>query len=172
VDQPDFPQKISLHSFEIVFKGETLRLESSDAASALKSIHSDEFLQISDNPNLYQYVIRNNYQSPQGDIYRLVNGERIYNPIRVGGYALLTYTTLFGNSKSSCLCLVLSIEDALTWVIRAEGHFIGEEIVLRLNQDDGYNLEPYGGTLCDMTVPQSALDLARNQLAAQYGKNK
>jgi hypothetical protein len=153
--------------FEIVMNGDPIRIEAADAASALQTIRSEEPLHVSSDPRLYHYIIRNNYGSAQGDLYRLFNGERIYNPIRVGGYCLLTYTPKFSSEKRKTLCLVFAIQDVNAWVIRAEGNAIGEELLVQLDLDDPYSLEAYGGTLCDMTVPPSTLDATRDQLRAQ-----
>lgn len=162
-----------LHDFEVVLNGDTHRVRAATARDALLQFEGNEYLEVSDNEALYQYPIRNAYGSWRGDIYRPQNGERIYNPIRAGGYALVAYHSRLDplEEPSHTLALVVGIEDSNALIVMAEGRHIGQELWIAIDGVDppssdgeGYSLGGYGGALCDYTLSANAIVAARAAL--------
>jgi hypothetical protein len=161
-------QREALHDFDVVLEGNTHRVRAATARDALAQFERDENLYVVDNDALFQYVIRNIHSSERGNVYKLANGERIYNPIRAGGYALLAYRPALEltGEPSHTRVLVVGIEGNSALTVVAEGREIGVERWVSLDGTDppddegvGYSLEGYGGSLCDYTFsPEGTLE--------------
>jgi hypothetical protein len=150
-----------LHDFEVVLEGQTHRVRAATARDALERFGRDEDLYVVDNDALFQYVVRNLHGAERGNVYRLVGGERPFNPLRVGGYALAAYHPAFDRSGEPhrTRVLVAALEGNHALVVFAEGQHIGREFWVALDGVDppdeegaNYTLEGYGGSLCDFTA--------------------